>query len=62
MIYEAAYQATFTTYAMAVLAAGHVRTSATTQLLSPQEAMEAVRRAGTVQLQIPGGPLAGAPS
>jgi len=54
VIYEAPDPTTATTYAMAVLAAGHVRTSATTQLLTTQEAMEAMRRAGTVQLQTPG--------
>ncbi|MDQ6672914.1 MAG: GYD domain-containing protein [Chloroflexota bacterium] len=54
VIYEAPDQITATTYAMAVLAAGHVRASATTQLLTTQEAMEAMRRAGTVRLETPG--------
>ncbi len=52
-IYEAPDQTAATTFAVAVLSAGYVKAGATTQLLTPPELMEALRKAGGLNLQAP---------
>lgn len=54
-IYEAPDQAAAAAFAVAVLSAGYVRAGATTQLLTPQETMEVMRKAGELDLRAPAG-------
>ena len=55
VVVEAPDDTTVTAAIVAALGAGHLRASSTTRLFTAQEMMEALRKAGSLQFQPPGG-------
>jgi uncharacterized protein with GYD domain len=56
LIAEAPDEVTVTAILISAIAPGHVRATKTTVLLTPEQAVEAMRRAGGVTYRAPGGP------
>jgi uncharacterized protein with GYD domain len=55
VLFEAPDDTSAAAAVMAVLTPGHVRTTKTTKLLTVEEMMEALGKAGSVEFQAPGG-------
>jgi uncharacterized protein with GYD domain len=55
LIFEAPDDGTATAAILAAISPGHVRATKTTRLMTPQEAMEAMRKAGGQSYQAPSG-------
>jgi uncharacterized protein with GYD domain len=55
VIVDAPNETAVTALLLAALGGGHIRATKTSQLLSPRDAMEAMRQAGTAAFKAPGG-------